>query len=164
MKQSLSFVRLLIAILIILIVASMALAGDNKDDIKTRAKKRYSQLKKLKKAKLIGETHLGTVKPVTEKAAKDELVKKIVAAENADRQELYAIIAKEMKTTAKAVAKNNAHRIFKKAGMEEYFKGKDGKWRKKKDMYTRFRASEAFKELDDEVKKLEKEQAQKKKQ
>lgn len=123
--------------LIILGGISTALTADSKDDIKARAKKRYPELKKLKEAGKIGETYLGFVEPFTKKAAKIEQVKKIVLAENADREKLYAIIAKEMKTSVEVVAKNNAIRIFKKAGDEEYFKGKDGKWRQKKSMKKR---------------------------
>lgn len=99
-----------------------------------RMEERYSELKKLKKVGTVGETNLGYVEVVTEKYAKDKDIQKILAAENADREELYRIIANQSKTSVEVVAKNNALRIFEKANDEEYFEGKDGKWRQKKKM------------------------------
>jgi len=97
-----------------------------------RMEERYSELKKLKKVGNVGETNMGFVKAVTEKYAKDKNIQKILSAENADREKLYRIIANQSKTSVEVVAKNNALRIFEKANDQEYFEGKDGKWRQKK--------------------------------
>ena len=132
MKIRVLFVPLMLYILALLLGASLSLAQDNKNDIKARMKERYSELKKLKKEGKVGETKLGSVKPVTEKYAKDKNIQKIVSAENADREKLYRIIANEAKTTVKVVRENNARRIFLKTVGEEYFEDKDGKWRQKK--------------------------------
>ena len=132
MKIRAIFVPLMLYVLTLLLGASVSLAQDNKNDIKARMKERYSELKKLKKEGKVGETKLGSVKPVTEKYAKDKDIQKIVSAENADREKLYRTIAKEAKTTVKIVRKNNAFRIFKKASDEEYFEDREGKWRQKK--------------------------------
>ncbi len=132
MKIRALFVPLMLYILALLLGASLSLAQDNKNDIKARMKERYSELKKLKKEGNVGETKLGFVKPVTEKYAKDKDIQKIVSAENADREKLYRTIAKEAKTTVKIVRKNNAFRIFQKAGDEVYFEDREGKWRQKK--------------------------------
>ena len=61
-------------------------------------------------------------------------MKKLADEENADRKQLYTIIAGDTKTTAEAVGKQNALRIFEKAESSEYFKGEDGKWKQKKDL------------------------------
>ena len=113
---------------------STALTDDvSIDSIKATMSKRYEQLKKLKKDK-IGETYLGYVEAINSEYAKDENVVKIISDENTDREKLYQIIAKETKTTPEVVGKNNASRIFKKAGDKECFKDKEGTWRQKKDL------------------------------
>ena len=134
MKIRVIFVSLMLCIMVIFVGTPAAMAEDSKDEIKIRMKKRYPEVKKLKEEKKVGETCLVFVEALNEKYAKDKEVKKIVSAENADRKKLYPIIAKATKTTSEIVGKNNAIRIFNKAGDEEYFKTEEGKWRQKKDM------------------------------
>jgi uncharacterized protein YdbL (DUF1318 family) len=126
----------LAAFLLIFVGVSIAYAQDSKEGIKTRMKERYPQLKELKEQGKVGETHLGWVEVVEAKYGKDDAIKEIIAEENADREILYTMIAKNTEATPEEVGKQNAFRIFKKAKQEEYFKGKDGKWRQKKDVKT----------------------------
>ena len=121
-------------VLVLLLAVPVALAGNSKDEIRTRMKERYPTLKEMKKEQKVGETNLGFVEAVTEKLAKDKKIAELVSSENADRKLLYELIAKETKTTPEVVGKNNAMRIFKKAGDDAYFKGEDDKWRLKKDV------------------------------
>ncbi len=107
---------------------------EDKDTIKETMKARYETLTKLKEEQKIGETTKGFVEATTEAFAKDEKIKAIVDGENTDRGKLYAIIAKDTETSPEVVGKNNALRIFKKAGDEELFKGKEDKWVAKKDI------------------------------
>lgn len=111
-----------------------AAAQDAKDQIRERMRSRYPALVKAKTAGAIGETALGFVEIVSPKDAADETLKKLAEAENADRKQLYEIIAADTKTTAEAVGKHNALRLFEKAAENELFKGEDGKWRAKKDL------------------------------
>jgi uncharacterized protein YdbL (DUF1318 family) len=97
-------------------------------------KDRYPALTKAKAEGQIGETAEGLVEIVSEKDAKNQIIKKLADDENADRKQLYAIIAGDTKTTAETVGKQNALRIFEKAESGEYFKGADGKWKQKKDL------------------------------
>jgi uncharacterized protein YdbL (DUF1318 family) len=61
----------------------------------------------------------------------DDHASKLVDEENADRKELYDLIAKKEGTTAQLVAERNAKRNFEKAKHGDWLKGADGKWTKK---------------------------------
>jgi len=125
--------RAAVAVFISLLFCIPVLAAQ-RDDIKASMKERYPLLTKMKEAGKIGETHLGFVEATSPENAKDAKVQEVVNGENGDRQHLYQIIAKDTDTTPELVGKNNALRIFKKAGEDELFKGADGKWRAKKDV------------------------------
>lgn len=94
------------------------------EELQASFKARYSQLAKLKTAAKVGETDTGMVDAVQ---AGDAAIQKIVDAENADRAELYAALAKQQGTTIETVAKRNAMRNFSKAKPGEVIK-KGGKW------------------------------------
>ena len=113
-----------------------AAGQDAKEQIRGRMKERYPALVKAKSEGKIGETAPGLVEIIAEKDAKNETLKKLVEAENADRKQLYEMIAKDTKTSPEVVGKQNALRIFEKAEGDENFKGEDGKWRQKKDLKT----------------------------
>ncbi|MGH7492853.1 MAG: YdbL family protein [bacterium] len=111
-----------------------AAGQDAKEQIRGRMKERYPALMKAKAEGKIGETAPGFVEIVSEKDAKNEVLKKLAEEENADRKQLYTLIAGDTKTTAETVGKQNALRLFERAGGSEYFKGEDGKWKQKKDL------------------------------
>ena len=98
--------------------------ADRQDELQARFKQRYAQVKQLKRAGQIGETTAGMVEAV--KGGLEEAAQKLVSEENADRSELYDLIAKKEGTTAAAVAERNALRNFQRAETGEYLKGKDG--------------------------------------
>jgi uncharacterized protein YdbL (DUF1318 family) len=118
----------IVGLLALLALGSNARA-DRMDELQARFKQRFAQLKELKKAGVIGETAPGKVEAVKGKLEDEN--KKVVAEENADRTELYELIAKKEGATPAAVAERNAIRNFQKAAAGEYLKGKDGQWRKK---------------------------------
>lgn len=126
----------LMALLLVFVGSSVAYAQDSKEEIRARMKERYPQLKELKEKGKVGETHLGWVEVVDAKYKEDDAIKKIISGENADREMLYKMIAKNTDATPEEVGKQNAFRIFKKAKEGEYFKGEDDKWRQKKDVKT----------------------------
>ncbi len=118
--------------------------GETRDQLKKKFEKRLGKLQEYKSANKVGETSKGYVEALDKKYLKDKDFKKLVDAENADRKKLYEIIAKEQSTdkkkmTVAEVGKQNAIVKFKKAGAAEYFKGKDGKWRTKKEMLKKKR-------------------------
>jgi uncharacterized protein YdbL (DUF1318 family) len=130
MKTNLS----LFAMLIVFVCSLPTDAQEPLKDIQNSMKERYKVLQALKAEGNVGETPDGWVEAVHEEQAEDEVIKQIIHDENADRAELYKIIAQRTNTTPEEVGKQNALRIFKKADPEEFFKGKDGKWRQKKDV------------------------------
>ena len=132
MNRHVNSLPLILAFVVTLSGAALAQTTASRSEIKARMKARYPELVKLKEKGNIGETHLGFVAAVTAKDSANKVIAKIVKDENADRQQLYQLIAKGAKSTVEEVGKTNAARIFDKAGNEEFFKGKDGKWRKKK--------------------------------
>ncbi|MBN2713947.1 MAG: DUF1318 domain-containing protein [Planctomycetes bacterium] len=123
-----------VALLAVAVFASSAYAGDTKESIKERLEKRHPELLKLKVSGKVGEISQGYVEAIKDNDAKDKDIKKIIDEENADRKALYEIIAKEDKTTVEQVGKHAFIVKFEKAGLNEYFKGKDGVWRTKKEM------------------------------
>ncbi len=134
-----SRITIVLSTLCFLTVAVAGAAAGTRGELKKEFEERLEDLQKYKSAGKVGETHEGYVEALKEKYLKDKDLKKIVDAENADRKTLYGIIAKEQSTdkkkvTAAEVGNHNVKVKFEKAGLEEYFKAKDGKWRQKKAM------------------------------
>lgn len=125
---------MLTSLAVVVALAAIAMAGDSKDDLKKRFKERHDKLVEMKEDGKIGETYLGYVEAVKNEYAKDDAVKKLITAENEDRRKLHAILAEEEGTSVEDVARQSAIFKFRKAGLEEWFKAKDGVWRQKKDM------------------------------
>jgi len=101
----------------------------DKAELRQRAEKRYPELRKFKAGGIVGETSEGFVEIVDGKDAPPE-ARKLVDEENADRRQLYAILATESSTTPDRVAAQAARRNFERADAGEYLK-ENGKWRQK---------------------------------
>ena len=101
-----------------------------KAELQERFKQRFPQIREAKKAGTIGETSDGYLDFV-EKSKADKDVRKLVDEENADRKELYTLIAKESGAPVDTVAQRAAKRNFERAHSGDYLKGEDGKWTKK---------------------------------
>ncbi len=98
------------------------------DDIKARMKNRLPVIKQLKAQGIVGEDNKGYLQFVGGKKEKAD----VVAAENKDRQTVYAAIAKQQGTTAELVGKRRALQIAKKAAPGEYVQDTGGNWIQKK--------------------------------
>ncbi len=124
------FTRLLIALLSVALLgnASSAFAA-SEAELQERFKDRFPQLQSLKQQGKVGETAAGFVEAVKPEFA-DE-VSAVVAPENSDRRELYAMLAKRNNTTPEAVAARNAARNFANAKRGEWLKNAEGKWYQK---------------------------------
>ena len=94
------------------------------DDIKARMKKRLPVIKELKAQGIVGEDNKGFVQFVGDNQAKAD----VVAAENKDRQTVYAAIAKQQGTTAELVGQRRALQIAKRANKGEWVQDASGKW------------------------------------
>jgi uncharacterized protein YdbL (DUF1318 family) len=120
----------LLALLLLLLSPATARA-DRQGDLRERFKNRFPQIQAAKQAGKIGETAAGVLEPVEGKQV-DDATRKLMDEDNADRQELYKLIAEREKTTPEKVAQRNAARNFEKAKPGEFLKGADGKWMQKK--------------------------------
>jgi uncharacterized protein len=111
-------------------MTAQAAAMDNSlEALQKRFKSRYGALHKLKDNGTVGETYKGYVDFVKDHS--DDDAASLVKEENADREELYKLIAKKEKTTPEKVAERNAQRNFEKARPGQYLQDADGTWRKK---------------------------------
>jgi uncharacterized protein len=98
------------------------------DDIKTRMKDRLPTILALKAQGILGENNKGYLEFIGGKKEKAD----IVAAENEDRQAVYAAIAKQQGTTVELVGKRRALQISQKADSGDWLQDADGNWYQKK--------------------------------
>ena len=103
--------------------------ADQKDELKARFAERAAAIRKYKDAGKIGEDTAGLIEGVS---AVDPAVQKLIDAENADRQALYALIAKDQGTDAATVANRAARRNYEKAKTGDYLKTAAGEWKRKR--------------------------------
>jgi uncharacterized protein YdbL (DUF1318 family) len=100
------------------------------DALKQRLAERHPQIRAAEDAGKIGETYDGLVEAVDPGSA-DAGLQKLVADEDADRKQVYIIIAQQTQTTPDVVAEREGARNFAAAHPGDYLKGKDGKWTRK---------------------------------
>lgn len=120
-------VRSLLLIGCILWTAPSARA-DQKDELKAHFAERLPAIRQYKDAGKIGETTAGLLEAVT---SVDATIQNLINAENADRQALYALIAKDQGTDAATVANRAARRNYEKANAGDYLKTATGEWKRK---------------------------------
>ena len=111
-------------ILVCFLFSSVSAFGE---DIKARMKARLPIIVKLKSEGIVGENSEGYLQFVGNQK-KDE---NVVAAENADRLEVYTAIAKQAGTTPEAVGKRRAIQIAEIASPGEWLQNQSGKWYQK---------------------------------
>lgn len=139
--------RLMIVLLalgfVVPVLAREARAGDDVVTLKKRFKDRYPTLERLKDEGKLGETSKGFADAVDRAYLDDkvdasdknsETVAAFLGAENADRKQLYALIAKKSGATVEKVAERNARRVFERAKPDHYLKMPSGKWVQKKNL------------------------------
>lgn len=116
---------------------------DPLDELKQRMKSRYADLARLRDAGKIGETVGGEVALVdashgsekVDPAARDgRTIAQLVSSENTDRTQLYALLAKQLKTTAAEVAAQNGLRNFANAEPDHWLRLADGRWVQRKNV------------------------------
>ena len=115
-------------------VLGMALplfAADAKAELQQRFKDRLPEIDKLKAEGKLGERWDGYAEAVKDTKL-DEKAQKLVSAENADRKELYGLIAAaEPGATVEMVGQRNAERYLRLAKKGDWFKLKSGEWKQK---------------------------------
>ncbi len=126
-----SYMMLLVPLLTVVLLAVTAQASyaDAKQDVLDRMKARLPQLTQAKDNGQVGEVWNGYVEVV--KSEDQGTAGNLVAAENADRTQLFSIIAKETGATPDAVAAQFAKEAFSRASRGHWLKGRDNVWRQK---------------------------------
>ncbi len=126
MKKRVFSIAIFMTIMIGLIANADAFAGA--DTIKQRMLERLPDIIALKKDGVVGENNKGFLQFMGENRAKQD----VVEAENADREQVYQIIAKQQGTTVESVGSRRALRIAETAQPGEWLQDPGGKWYQKK--------------------------------
>lgn len=109
------------------------------DELRVRMRERVSDIAEAKEAHLIGENRAGyldIVNPPEDVAERNEL-QALVGAENADRGEIYRIIAEMVDASVDEVGRQRALRIYRNSAPEVLFETQDGRWRTKREIERR---------------------------
>ena len=125
------FVLLAAGLLAALLCLPGRAGASTMEELRSRFEQRFPKIRALKDSGKIGETAAGMLEAVSDKYRDDKEVKSVVAEDNADRTELYKLIAEKEKTTPETVAARNARRNFEKAKSGDWLKAADGKWTQK---------------------------------
>ena len=96
-------------------------------EIKQRMISRLPLIQALKDKGIVGENNKGFLEFIGGKKEGAD----VVQAENKDREEVYAAIAKQQGTTVEVVGKHRAIQITKNARAGEWLQDGKGKWYKK---------------------------------
>jgi uncharacterized protein YdbL (DUF1318 family) len=126
-------VLILIAFATAVPTAAMTQSRDSRKVIEARLEQRYPQILAAKRQDKIGETWKGLIEVIDPAKSTESQLKAIVEQENADREELYEIIAAEttedgVKVSAARVGERSGQRNFRRAKSTEYFKTREGVW------------------------------------
>ena len=100
-----------------------------KAELKTAFASRAAQLATAKSAGSIGETTEGMVAAV--QANPDATTAALIQAENADRTQLYRVLAGETNATPAQIAERNAMRNYQNAAAGAWLRTRDGQWKQK---------------------------------
>jgi uncharacterized protein YdbL (DUF1318 family) len=127
------FVLILFAFATALPAAAIPQARESQKAVEARLEQRYPQILAAKKQDKIGETWQGWIEIMDPAKHSDAQLKALVEQENADREELYKIIAAEttedgVKVSAVRVGERSGQRNFRRAKSTEYFKTREGVW------------------------------------
>ena len=122
MNRTQRFVSSIAGITLALILLHTATAVA--DELQERMKARLPEIVALKTKGVIGENHLGFLEFVGQQREGAD----IVAAENADRRQLYAAIAAKTGAAVEQVGQRAAIKWRNNLGPGEYFKTADGTW------------------------------------
>ncbi|MCK5879631.1 MAG: YdbL family protein, partial [Holophagae bacterium] len=116
---------------IILFVTCFALFGSvalaNGNPIKERMRKRLPVIMNLKNQSLVGENNRGFLEYRSSNRPNQQLIN----GENADRRQVYQMIAKKTGSTPEAVGQRRAVQIASQAPKGHWLQSPDGRWYRK---------------------------------
>jgi hypothetical protein len=110
------------------VIFALLCGGAFADEIKTRMIQRLPIIEALKEKGIIGENNTGFLEFVQGAKERED----VVNAENQDRRQVYAAIAREQGTNPDVVGRHRAAQISQRAVPGEWLQDADGKWYRKK--------------------------------
>jgi len=113
---------------VLLFLAAFSAGAANLNEIKAQMKERQPKIEALWASGKIGENNRGFVEA---RADLSEAEQQLIAAENADREQVYDAIARSTQTTPKQVGLQRALQISKRAAKGLWLQDADGDWYKK---------------------------------
>ena len=116
------------SLIAIALVMSLSAFAESATDIRHRMEQRLPEIDALKSQAAVGETNRGFLEErksgVPDAAA-------VVADENRDREEVYALIAKQTGSSAEAVGRARAKQIAAGSRPGVWVQDESGQWQKK---------------------------------
>jgi uncharacterized protein YdbL (DUF1318 family) len=119
--------RRLLSILLIALSA-LALHGQDMNTVRARMNDRLPQVVQMLRNEAVGENNQGLL-TVRGNVSEDEA--KVVAAENADRTELYSLLAKREGLKPEEVARAQARQLAKLSAKGFWIQDEEGEWSRK---------------------------------
>ena len=117
-------------LLALLLTTGVVLPAADKATLQAAFTSRAAQVATAKTTGALGETIAGLL-AVPNGGTAEPVVADLMAKENADRQELYRLLAAETGATPEVVAERNAKRNYQAATPGSWLQKKDGSWAKK---------------------------------
>lgn len=125
--KKLNFLSLLFVALSLFVAGPVARAAEDLGAVKARISHRLAQLDALKASGAVGENNRGLV----EVRGGGGDAAEVVAAENGDRQAVYAALGKQTGTSAEQVGHARAKQIAAASAAGVWLQHEDGSWYKK---------------------------------
>jgi uncharacterized protein len=110
------------------VMFALLCGGASADDIKARMIQRLPVIEALKEKGIVGENNTGFLEFVGGGKERED----VVTAENQDRRQVYAAIAREQGTNPDVVGRHRAAQISQRAAPGEWLQDAAGKWYRKK--------------------------------
>ncbi|RLE23053.1 MAG: DUF1318 domain-containing protein [Acidobacteria bacterium] len=117
--------KLILLAICFTLFGSVAFAGGNA--IKERMRQRLPVINQMKNQGLIGENNRGFLEYRSNKHSNQQMINE----ENADRLQVYKMIAQKTGSTAEIVGKQRAAQIAQRAPKGHWLQAPDGKWYRK---------------------------------
>jgi uncharacterized protein len=116
------------ALAVALIIVALQVQVQAREEIKDRMRERLPEIIELKARGIIGETSGGFLAFVGSERVREDLVE----AENRDRRQVYAAIARQQSITPEYVGQRRARQIAEQAGPGAWLQDQDGNWYRKR--------------------------------
>lgn len=118
----------IITCLAALCFACTAAVAQNGSDVRRRMEQRLGQLDQLKAQGVVGENNQGFVEI---REGGNAQAQSLVSAENADREQVYAMIAKQTGASADSVGRARAKQIAANSRSGVWIQDESGRWHRK---------------------------------